>query len=135
MIKAESYPIGIIDQNTDIKMPAELPVFVRVTMIDGKKNKDLLGLSKTMNAELERKSSEKTPAMVFWDVESYQGKYYYLGGQYQSEAGKVNGNASLYLNDTELKQFPISGSVDALSKLAKELIFEVQDYLVKNPEK
>jgi hypothetical protein len=37
VIKAESYPIGIIDQNTDIKMPAELPVFVQVTMIDGKK--------------------------------------------------------------------------------------------------
>ena len=135
VIKAESYPIGIIDQNTDIKMPAELPVFVRVTMIDGKKNKDLLGLSKTMNAELERKSSEKTPAMVFWDVESYQGKYYYLGGQYQSEAGNVTGNASLYLNDTELKQFPFSGNADALGKLAKDLIFEVQEYLAKNPQK
>jgi hypothetical protein len=100
-----------------------------------KKNKDLLGLSKTLNAELERKSSEKMPAMVFWDVESYQGKYYYLGGQYQSEAGKVTGNASLYLNDTELKQFPFSGNADVLGKLAKDLVFEVQEDLAKNPQK
>jgi len=135
VIKAESYPIGIIDNQTDIKMPAELPVFVRVNLMDSKKNKDLLGLSKTFNAELERISSEKTPAMVFWDVESYAGKYYYIGGQYQSVDGKVTGNASLYLNDTELKQFPINGSADALGKLAKDLIFEVQDYLAKNPGK
>jgi len=135
VIKAESYPIGIIDNQTDIKMPTELPVFVRVSMMDDKKNKDLLGMSKIFNAELERISSGKTPAMVFWDVESYAGKYYYLGGQYESIEGSLKGNASLYLNDTELKQFPISGSVDALGKLAKDLIFEVQDYLAKNPGK
>ncbi len=135
VIKAESYPIGIIDNQTDIKMPTELPVFVRVTMIDSKKNKDMLGISKALNAELDRISSEKTPAMVFWDVESYSGKYYYLGGQYQSDAGNVKGNASLYLNDTELKQFPFSGTADALGKLAKDLVFEVQTYLAKNPGK
>ncbi len=135
VIKAESYAIGIIDRNTDIKMPTELPVFVRVTMIDGKKNKDLIGLSKALNSELERISSEKTPAMVFWDVESYAGKYYYLGGQYQSEEGKVTGNASLYLNDTELKRFPFSGTANSLSQLAKDLIFEVQSHLLKINDK
>ena len=135
VIKAESYPIGIIDKNVTIKMPTELPVFVRVSMMDVKKNKDLLGLTKTLNAELERVSTEKNPSLVFWDVESYAGKYYYLGGQYESIEGSVKGNASLYLNDNELAKFLVSGSVDALSKLAKDLIFEVQEYLAKNPGK
>ena len=135
VIKAESYPIGIIDKDTDIKMPVELPVFVRVSMMDDKKNKDLLSLSKVVNAELERLSATRAPALVFWDVESYEGKYYYIGGQYQSVEGKITGNVSLYLQDTELTNFPISGSVDALGKLAKDLVFEVQEYLAKNPGK
>ena len=135
VIQAESYPIGRIDSLVNITLPTERPVFVRVNMIDGKKSKDLIGLSKALNKELERKSSEKNPALVFWDVESYTGKYYYIGGQYQSVEGKVTGNAFFYLNDTELKQFPFSGSADALGKLAKNLIFEVQDYLRKQSGK
>ena len=135
VIQAESYAIGRIDSLVKIKLPTERPVFVRVSMMDVKKNKDLLGLTKTLNAELVRVSTEKNSSLVFWDVESYAGKYYYLGGQYESTEGSVKGNASLYLNDTELTKFPVSGSVDALSKLAKDLIYKVQDYLAKNPGK
>ena len=69
------------------------------------------------------------------DVESYEGKYYYIGGQYQSLEGKITGNVSLYLQDTELTNFPISGSLDALGKLSKDLVFEVQAYLKQNPPK
>ena len=132
VIKAESYPIGIIDKNVTIKMPTERPVFVRANFIYTRKAKDLLELSPLFNAELERVSAEKNASLVFWDVASYAGKYYYLGGEYQAVGENISGTAYLYLENEELHTFPFSGSKTGLEKMVKDLVFEVREYLLKN---
>ena len=132
VIKAESYPIGIIDENVKIKLPIERPVFVRANFIYSRKAKDLLELSPLFNAELERVSAEKNASLVFWDVASYAGKYYYLGGEYQAVGENISGTAYLYLENEELHTFPFSGSKTGMEKMVKDLVFEIREYLLKN---
>ena len=131
VIKAESYPIGRINENVKIKMPTERSVFVLANFIYSRKAKDLLELSPLFNAELERVSAEKNASLVFWDVASYSGKYYYLGGEYQAEGENVSGTAYLYRENEELHTFPFSGSKTGLEKMVKDLVFEVREYLLK----
>ena len=135
VIKAESYPIGIIDKNSGIKMPTELPVFVQTGFTYSKRGKDLLEVSAAFNDELNRLSTEKNPSLAFWDIASFSGKYFYLGGEYQEAGDNIAGTVYLYEGNKELHTFPFSGSKANLGKLAKDIVFEVREYLLKNPGK
>ncbi|MFN0035281.1 MAG: caspase family protein [Saprospiraceae bacterium] len=136
VIKAESYPIGQIKANTGIKRPSELDVFVRTNLNVSKEGVDLHDVSKAVNAELEKLAAEQKPTLVFWgDVSSFSGKYYLIGGEYQEVGEKITGTANLYQGRTKLTSFPIEGKKANLSKMAKTLVFDVQEYLMKNPPK
>ncbi|MEO6039439.1 MAG: caspase family protein, partial [Saprospiraceae bacterium] len=129
LIGGESYAIGLINESVRIVVPEAKPVFVRTVFIDSDKSKDLLHLSTAVNDYLERRATEKDPAIAYWPVEEFNGDHYYLGGQYRQAGETVSGKATLYREDKELASFPFSGDRNGLGGLAEGILGLVFGYL------
>lgn len=128
LIGAESFDIGILDQETAFPAPQPLPVFIRTVFIDSQRNRDLEGLTRHMNHYLEQLASGKQPALAFWDVETFHGDHYFIGGQYKVAGGAIEGNGTLFHKEEVLGDFSFSGSTGAIEALAEEImekIFEI----------
>lgn len=123
LVGTATYPIGLIEGDAPYPLPKALPVFLRPSFTQRGRGRDLQQLGKAVSQVLDRSSAGGQPQLAFWgSVDEFTGDHYLLSGEYQSEGGRISGQAFVWHKDKELAQFPFEGELGQPEQLAEDLV-------------
>lgn len=129
-----NYPIGMVNDTVRIPRPSRLSVVIRPVLVHAEKKRDVIGLSKTVALELDKRAAEPNPPIAFWDVDETEGDYFFIGGDFREVDGVLKADVLLYQNADQIARFDFTVaenpvSKEALQKLAEDLVDKVIDTL------
>lgn len=124
LVGTATYPIGLIEGDAPYPLPKALPVFLRPRFTQrGAGGLDLQQMEKAVSQVLGRSSAGGQPQLAFWgSVDEFTGDHYLLSGEYQSEEGRISGQAFLWRKREKLTEFPFEGELGQLGQLAEHLV-------------
>ena len=122
--KGGSFDIGILEEKDKKEIPLAEPkkVYIRTIVVDKKKYKDVLELSKRLNDELSMLSAKGSDTeIVFWDSDEYSNSCQITGGYSQNEKG-ISIDLAITCGEDEKEYTLNAKDVDALVKKILELV-------------
>lgn len=125
LIGNSSFDIGILTPDAPYQVPQAVPVFIRPSFMNIAGNRDNIRLSSSLSQYLDEMAREPEAQMAYWDIDDYQGKYYYIGGSYKISGENIDCSVSVYERSDLITEFKLSGSVSNVRNLAQEIVQEV----------
>lgn len=122
--KGGSFDIGILEEKDKDEIPLAEPkrVYIRSMIVDKKKYKDVLEVSKRLNDELSLLSAKGSDTeIIFFDSEEYSNSCQITGGYSQSENG-ISIDMAITCGEDEQEYTLYAKDVDELVKKILELV-------------
>lgn len=121
LIGNSSFDIGILTAQMPYQVPQTVPVYIRPSFLNLAGNRDNIRLSGALSRYLEEMTREPQAQMAFWDIDDFQGKYYYIGGTYTLNADQIECKVSVYERNTLVVEFSVQGSTARVEDLAEDI--------------
>lgn len=125
LIGNSSFDIGILTPDAPYQVPQAVPVFIRPSFLNIAGNRDNIRLSSSLSQYLDEMAREPVAQMAYWDIDDYQGKYYYIGGTYKTSGENIECSVSVYERSDLITEFKLSGNTANVKNLVQEIVQKV----------